>query len=152
MPEPKSVTWVAIADGAKALITENTGSRGKPRLAVLGKREIEVPPARDQGSDRPGRFADAGPNQRSAAEATDWHEFAEERFAAEFAAVLNKAAAAGRFDRLVLIAPDRVIGRMRPSLAAGVAERIVAELHKDLTNHPLPEIESQVGEALFPAA
>ena len=151
MPLPKKTTWVAVADGGKALLLENTGTDAKPALEVLTKRELENPPNREQGTDRPGRFADRGPGQRSAAEVPDWHEFAEAAFAREFAGLLGRAAREGRYDRLVLIAPDRVIGALRPALAPEASERVILEMRKDLTNHPVPEIESLLGRTLFPA-
>ena len=152
MREPRSTLWVAIADGAKALIAVNEGTRLRPSLRILKKTELDNPPAREQGSDRPGRMPDTGTGQRSAMEETDWHDFAEERFAADFARMLNEAAAAGRFDKLVLIAPDRALGRLRPALDRTVADRLVAEHHKDLTKHPVPEIESVLADILSPAA
>jgi len=150
MPLPKTVTWVAVADGGKALLMVNEGTAGEPRLSVLSSRALDNPPAREQGSDRPGRFADAGPNQRSAAEATDWHSFAEARFAEDFASLLNHLAARERFDRLILIAPDRVLGHLRPALSAETTARVTHEITKDLTNHPIPEIETILARALFP--
>lgn len=149
MPSPRVTTWIAVADGGKALVLENRGTDLAPDLAVLSVREMQNPPTREQGTDRPGRYPDPQ-HHRSAVEDTDWHRFAEERFAAEFAAMLNRAGAAGLFDRLVLIAPPRALGDLRPHLGREVSDRLAVEIDRDLTNHPVPEIAAHVSRALKP--
>ena len=143
----RTTTWAAVADGAKALILVNEGTDAQPSLTVLTKAELENPPAREQGSDRPGRRADSGPGQRSAMETTDWHEFEESRFVRDFAERLNRAAARGRFDRLILAAPPKVLGLLRPVLSAEVTDRLAAEIASDLTGHPVDEIGRHIAKA-----
>ena len=146
-------TWVAIADGEKALLFRNDDTDQKPILNVIRKEEIDNPPHREQAANRPGRMQDdgAGGVQRSALDDTDWHELGKERFDKDFAGILNKAALENRFDRLVLIAPPQALGRVRAELRDDVTKRIVAEDDSDLTNHPLDKIEAHVGR-LFPSA
>ena len=146
-------TWVAVADGEKALLFRNDDTDRKPILSVIRKEEIENPPHREQAANRPGRMQDdgAGGAQRSALDDTDWHELGKERFAADFAGILNKAALEHRFDRLVLVAPPQALGRLRAELRDDVSQKIVAEDASDLTNHPLEKIEAHIGR-LFPSA
>jgi len=40
----------------------------------------------------------------------------------------------------VMVAPPRMLGDLRAHLHPEVAECVVAEVPKDLTGHPLPEI------------
>lgn len=141
-------TWVAVADGAKALVLVNEGSDAEPLLRVLAKAELENPPSREQGTDKPGRYPDPAGGQRSAVETTDWHAFEEARFVREFAGRLNRAARAGRFDRLILAAPPKVLGGLRAALSPQAAERVAAELPSDLTGHPVSAIERLIGKAL----
>jgi protein required for attachment to host cells len=62
---------------------------------------------------RPGRVhARLGP-QRSAVKDTDWHQLAEDRFALEVADALNRLALANRFQKLILVAPPKVLGNLR---------------------------------------
>jgi len=150
MPQPKQTTWIAVLDGSKALLLENVNTDLKPELVVLRKEELENPPTREHATDRPGRFADTGAGQRSAAEPTDFHEFAEASFARDFAERLNRAAERRRFDRLVLVAPPRVLGAVRKAVSGQVSERLVSEVGQDLTNHPVPEIAAHVKAALKP--
>lgn len=47
----------------------------------------------------------------------------------------------GRFSELVLVAAPPVLGEMRKELHKEVSDRIIGEVDKDLTNHPVHEIE-----------
>ena len=147
-PIRQKITWVAVADGAKALILVNDGTDSAPVLCVVAKNEIENPPTRQQGTDKPGRRSGSGPSRLSAMEATDWHEFEAGRFVDEFAGRLNRAAQRGLFERLILVAPPRVLGRLRPTLSTQAAACVVAEIGSDLTGHPVDEIEKKIAKAL----
>jgi protein required for attachment to host cells len=142
------LTWVAVADGGKAMILVNDGSDSAPLLSVLSKEELDNPVARKQGEDRPGRRPDTGTGQRSAMEETDWHELGEEKFVRGFAERLNRAASAGRFDRLVLAVPPRVLGQLRKDLSTAAAGCIAAEIGNDLTGLPVGEIERHLARVL----
>ena len=133
--------WVLVADGEKALFLKNEGDTKYPSLTVVRELQEENPPTRLQGSDRPGRFND-GPNvHKSAVADTDWHRIAKERFAEEIAARLYKLAHHGDFKKIILVAPPVVLGEIRKQLHKEVSDRIVAEVPKTLTNHPVYEIE-----------
>lgn len=147
-PLRRKITWAAIADGAKALILVNDGTDREPLLRVVAKNELESRPTHQQGADRPGRRSGPGSGQRSAMEATDWHAFGESRFIDELAARLNRAAARGQFKRLVLAAPPKVLGLLRPALSAQAAACVVAEIGSDLTGHPVDVIEKHIAKTL----
>lgn len=147
-PDRRKITWVAVADGGKALFLVNEGTDAAPVLTVLVKDEIDNPSARAQGADRPGRRAGAGAGQRSAMETTDWHELGEERFVRDFAERLNRFAERGRFERLILAAPPKVLGQLRPALSAKVTDRLAAEIGSDLTGLPVAGIEQHLARAL----
>jgi hypothetical protein len=55
--------------------------------------------------------------------------------------LLEQEAQADRFDQLVIVAPSVIMGELRKSFSGSVEGRIVAEVAKDLTGHPVPEIE-----------
>jgi protein required for attachment to host cells len=103
--------------------------------------EQENPATRDQGTDQPGRAFAAGSSRRSSVEQTDWHRIAEENFADEVAERLYKLAHAGAFEKLVVIAPPRVLGNLRKSFHKEVADKVVGEIPKELTARPVYEIE-----------
>jgi len=147
----QKITWVAVADGGKALLLVNTDTDATPVLRVMDAQALDNPPARDQGTDRPGRMPDQGAH-RSAVETTDWHDIAEARFLKGFAERIDRAAQADRYDRMVLIAPPRVLGDLRAALSAPARRRIAAEIPHDLTHHRVDQIEARVAAALTGAA
>ena len=147
-PARHETTWAAVADGGKALILVNDGTDATPSMTVLSKSELDNPPTREQGTGKPSRRLGGGPGHRSAMEATDWHEFEEARFVEEFAGRLNRAAEGGQFKRLILVAPPKVLGQLRPALSARAAACVVAEIGSNLTGHPVDEIGKHIARAL----
>ncbi|WP_316014056.1 host attachment family protein [Roseobacter sp. HKCCA0434] len=140
----KEGTWVVVADGEKALFLVNKGDAEHPNLDVFREEEQDNPPTREQAANRPGRFND-GPNVHSSAvDDTDWHQLEKERFAKDLADILYKAAHAGKFDKLVLAADPSTLGELRKEYHKEVQDRLVEEIDKDLTNHPIDEIEKML--------
>jgi len=135
---------VLVGDGQKALFLRNKGNPRHVALVVEQILERDNPPTREQGSDRPGRASASVGVARSAMEEADWHHIGKERFAAGLAQALYRHAHANRFEKLVIIAPPKVIGDLRKAFHAEVAERVVAEIPKELTSHPVAEIERLV--------
>lgn len=134
--------WVLIGDGRRALFFSNHGDTELLDLRVVETRVEDNPPTREQGSDAPGRaFASAGSQARSAMANVDWHELEEARFARAMADRINAAAESGEMTEIVIVAPPRTLGEIRKELSVKAQGKVVGELHKDLTKHPLPEIE-----------
>jgi protein required for attachment to host cells len=133
--------WVLVADGEKALFLRNEGDAEYPNLQVVREMNEANPPTHDQGTDRPGRLNDASGDHRSAVEETDWHRIAKERFADEIAERLYRMAHRGDFEKIVLVAPPVVLGEMRHKLHKEVEDRIVGEIAKTLTGHPIDKME-----------
>ena len=151
MAELTTGTWVLVADGEKALILENHGDAEFPHLRVRRKEEQDNPKTIDQAANRPGRMDDSQGN-RSAFQDTDWHELAKDRFARDLADLLYDRAHKGMFDRIVLVAAPEVLGELRRTIHKEVADRVVGEVPKVLTNQPVDVIEKRVSEALADAA
>jgi len=134
--------WVLIGDGRRALFFVNHGDADLLDLRVLETRIDDNPPTREQGSDAPGRsFPAAGAHARSAMENADWHELEEERFARSMAERINAAAEKDEMREIVVVAPPKALGEIRKDLSVKAQGRVAGELAKDLTRHPLPEIE-----------
>jgi protein required for attachment to host cells len=133
--------WVFIGDGQKALFLINEGDEKFPNLRRLAVDEHPDPRTREQGSDKPGRAYSSVGNIRSAVQQADWHEIEKERFAATIADRINRAAHANAFQQLVVVAPPKVLAALRPEFSKEAAAKIAAELDKDLTNHPIDQIE-----------
>ena len=133
--------WVLVGDGEKAMLFRNAGDQDFPNLEVIDLFEHESPPTREQGTDQPGRMVDATGPHKSAMEETDWHRLEKERFAKDVADALYKKAHRGHFERLFIVAPPRTLGDLRGAWHQEVSSRIVGELDKTLTNHPVHQIE-----------
>lgn len=140
-------TCVVVLDGEKALFFRNGGFADVPNLEL--EREIvqDNPPDREQGSDQPGRaFSSVGPG-RSAFDETNFHLLEQERFAVQMAELLKKRALNNEFDKLIVVAPPRTLGAMRKHYHKQVEQRLVGEIGKDLTGHPVSEIEKIILQA-----
>jgi protein required for attachment to host cells len=137
--------FVFIGDGRKALFLRNAGNERFLNLKAERVFVDENPPAREQGTDRPGRaFKRAATNRRSAVETTDWHELEEHRFAQRVAAALEQLVRMRDVKALVVAAPPRTLADLRHALHTDVSARIIAEIGKDLTKHPIAEIEKHL--------
>jgi protein required for attachment to host cells len=128
--------------GRKALFLRNAGDEKFPNLQTERVFLDDNPPTREQGTDRPGRaFKRAATNLRSSVENTDWHDLEEHRFAGRVAAALEQLVRTRNVKALVVAAPPRTLADLRHAFHADVKARIVAEIDKDLTKHPVAEIE-----------
>ena len=137
---------VLVGDGRKALFLRNDGELDRPALTVVRVLTHENPPTSEQGSAPPGRaFASTGQG-RSAYEQVDWHELEEHRFAEEIARGLAGLAGSGDLHAVVLVAPPKVLGDLRAAMPKTLRALVVGELSKDLTKHPVDQIERILAE------
>jgi protein required for attachment to host cells len=136
---------VFIGDGRKALFLRNAGDEKFINLKTEQVFIDDNPSTHEQGTDRPGRaFARARTNRRSGVEATDWHDIEEHRFAQRVAAAMERLVRESKAKVLVVAAPPRTLAELRQSFHADVKSRIIAEIDKDLTKHPVSEIEKHL--------
>lgn len=133
--------WVVVCDGAKALILENAGDTKIPNLKTIRIFEQEDLPTRELGTERPGRTMSSVGHGRSAYQQTDWHDLAEEAFLQSLAQHLDAAVNAGKAKSLIIIAPPRALGVLRPAYSAALKNAVRAEVDKDFVKMPLHEIE-----------
>lgn len=137
--------FVFVGDGRKALFLHNAGDEKFPNLRTERLFTDDNPSTHEQGSDRPGRaFKRAGTNLRSGVGDTDWHDLEEHRFVQRVAAFMERLVRERKVKALVVVAPPRALADLRRALHADVKERIIAEIDKDLTKHPVYEIEKHL--------
>lgn len=155
---------ILVADGRKMLLLRNEGDTEHLNLQVERKEIHESPKDRDQKSDAAGRAsstqsgAGAPPvaqggsmhaqgqgaqfaPSRGSMEETDYHQLEEDRFAAEVADILKTKALNNSFETLIVAAPPRTLGESRKHYHKEVEARLASEVAKDLTKHPVPQIE-----------
>jgi protein required for attachment to host cells len=131
---------VLVADARKAVLLRNVGSAAQLELRVSETFEAPPnPPSHLQGTDRPGRIRSF--DRRSAMEDTDWHELAEKRFALSIAEAVEVAVNREAIPAVVVVAAPRTLSELRRAFPESIRRRITAELDRDLTGHPVAEIE-----------
>lgn len=139
--------YVFVGDGRKALFLRNDGDEKFPNLRTEKVFEDQNPPTHEQGSDRPGRVSETAiPGRRSAVEPTDWHDIEEHHFARQVAAAMERMIRSGEAKALVIVAPPRTLAELRSAFHQDVKACILAEINKDLTKHPIGEIETHLTE------
>lgn len=132
---------VLVADGRKLLFLRNQGDDVYPNLQVEHAEERANPPTRDQATDAAGGASSTQGAARSSMEPTDFHQLEEDRFAADAADLLKRRALSNDFESLIVIAPPRTLGELRKHYHKEVSSRLTGELDKDLTGHPIADIE-----------
>ena len=141
-------SFVVVADGEKMLFFRNEGDGEFLKLEVERKRVQDNPPSREQKTDEAGRTFDAsGGAGRSAYEETDYHELEKSRFAAETAEMLRRRALNNDFENLIIVAPPPTLGELRKHYHKEVEKRLAGEIAKDLTGHPVEQIEKIITAA-----
>ncbi|WP_116092051.1 host attachment family protein [Sphingomonas crusticola] len=135
-------SYVLVADGAKMLFFRNEGDADNISLTVVAAEQQADQADRDIKTDMAGQKpAGSGAGGSTAGEA-DFHQQAEDRFAAEAAERINRAALANQFEKLIIVAPPKTLGELRKHYHKQVEGKIAAEIAKDLTGHPVDKIES----------
>jgi protein required for attachment to host cells len=137
--------FVFVGDGRKALFLRNEGNETFPNLKTESVFEDRNPLTHEQGSERPGRVSKAfDSGQRSAVEPVDWHDIEEHRFARKVATALEQVVRTRKVPALVVVAPPKTLADLRNAFHPDVKSRVIAEIHKDLTKHPVGEIEKHL--------
>jgi protein required for attachment to host cells len=136
--------WVIVCDGRKALVLENAGDE---KFLNLKTREVFDHPdekTSDLGTGAPGRSFSSVGHGRSSVEQTDLHAQEEERFLKKLASHLDAEVKAGRAKSIVIVAPPRALGVLRPAYTHDVRQALQKEIDKDLVKMPVHEIEKHL--------
>src|SRR3954447_9897154 len=145
-------TLIVVADGAKARFLKE--SEDHKKLVPADDADMLAPaarrPDRELVTDKPGRgFSPARDGRRGGFEpAHDPHKLEKHNFTARLAQTLDKACSARQFDRVVLVAPKRRLGELRPLLSPRVKKPVSHEVAKDLTASTPTSLPKALAEAL----
>ena len=139
--------WVVVCDGAKALVLQNAGDAKFPNLKTIEVFEQKDLATREQGTDKPGRVHASTGTIRSSVGQTDWHDQSEQQFLVKLAHHLDAAISAGKAKSVILIAPPRALGMLRPAYSHALKGALRAELDKDFVRMPVHEIEKHLAAA-----
>lgn len=139
-------THVMVVDGARMSLFRNSGQDFDPRLELLDEAQHHSPRTSAMGTDQPGRARQNLGTVGGAHEGTDFHQIAEDEFAAEAATRL-----AGLLQtedaRAVLVASPRVLGIMRWELGPKLRARLIAEIDKDFAGRSAKDVAKMLVSA-----
>lgn len=149
MRHPKIVTWIVVANGARAqILQQNRKGNGLHEALPFGLIGRNLP-TRECVSDRPGVVYDRrGHASHAMAPRIDAHRYEKLQFARALAEELVKGAETNAFRRLVLVAPPQTLGDLRGLLPDRVRSLVQAEIPKDLTHLSLPAVHRQLAGAV----
>ncbi len=127
------MTWILVADGSRARLYANSGpGTGLEAITDQELKGLNLP-SREIMADRPGRSFDSAGSGRHAMEPrSDARDIEKERFTRSLAELLDRERGEGKYERLVIVAPPRELGRLRAALPPAVQKCVTAELNKDL--------------------
>ena len=133
---------IVVGDGKRTIFLRNEGDATFLNLVVEQTLLNDNPATHLQGTDKPGRvFTRAGGTHRSSVEATDWHHLSKLRFAREVAGKIDAWLNERASPAVVIVATTRTLTELRRHLSAAAKTAVIAEIAKDLTRHPVAEIE-----------
>ena len=107
------------------------------------RAEEPWPPTKSAPTRRAVRHSSLG-HGRSSVEQTDWHDQAERAFLAQLVKHLDAALAAGKVKSLIMVAPPRALGVLRPAYTHALRAAVRAELDKDFVKLPVYQIEKHL--------
>jgi len=132
MKIPKG-TLVAVVDGEKLALFENTGQQA---VQLTAKPTPEIA---ERASGAAGRISsEANPDNDTQAE---------DGFAMGVADVLNKWVLTNKVESLFVIAAPKTLGQLRKGWHKETEGRVVGELAKDLTGHSTDQIAAAIENA-----
>jgi len=141
---------ILVADGRKMLLLRNKGTADAPQLDVEYGEEQPNPSDSDQKTDMAGRRPMVGGLGQSSVSEADYHQQAEDRFAARIADHLNSLALENDLGALVVVAAPRTLGVLRRHFHKQVLPRIIAQVEKNLTGHTTDQIARMLVSAEEP--
>jgi protein required for attachment to host cells len=134
MQLPKGAT-VAVVSGGKLHLYVNGGSDTDIGLAALPQAKV----------DAAHRGADSG-HQSSAAN-PDRHQAADDGYAVGVVDILNRDVLEHRISELLIIAAPQTLGELRKHYHKALSAVLLGELHKDLTDHSIKDIEKAIASS-----
>lgn len=126
-------THIAVIDGERFIWLRNTGDAAHPQLENLATPDLD-PTNRSQGKMRHSITT----NQHSG---NDLDEAAHVAAAADW---LNHQVLTNQIENLIVVADKRSLGELRRHYHGELEKRLIGEVGKALTNHPVADIEQAI--------
>ena len=141
MPLPHDAL-VLVADGRKMLFFRNRGDENQIDLRTEAHDARRDRKDREIKTDAPGTAKQSFGYGRSTYEEADFQQQEEDRWIKDAADELKSRALRGDFDTLVIVAPPKALGVLKKCLHKEVEKRIVCMINKEMSGHPIPDIEA----------
>jgi protein required for attachment to host cells len=132
----QSLSWIVLADGSRGRILV------QERLGAPLKRAYDEEDLADDRTLAPAPGRAAEPHEEP-------NDKAEHAFCQFVADLINRAAKARRFQRLILVAPPHMLGGLRKSLAPQARALVSAELTKNWLRLTDADVTRGLGDALL---
>lgn len=137
-------TWILVADRARARILEISGGAPMAEVACFTSPESRVR-GRETTTERLPRTIESMGGARHAIEPhTTLREKTTQRFARLLGDALERAHDEHRYERLVLVAPPRFLGRLRAALNEPLRACVAEEICSDLTMLPIHALRERL--------
>lgn len=153
MRQPIKPTWIVVMDSSVAhfyaLHHDEDGNRNIDEAAPDMQSNIHRR-SQDLKSDKPGRgFSSAATDARHAMEPPhDYHKLEKHDFVHTVVAYLDAMRNAHKFERLVIVAPDRSLGEFRREMRDPLRRCVWREVDKDLVRLNAQELWLRLAPAL----
>ncbi len=138
----QKITYILVSNGSKANIY--ISNMNKHNLTLINTLESQTARMHsyELGSKKPhGIFERNTPESR-----VDLRAKEEEKFIHCVAELLNKDAATGQFQSLVLISPPKILGNLRRMLKKITTKSVIKEIKKDLVHMDEQNLKTYIWE------
>lgn len=137
--------WVLVADSGSARIFELQKTPAEFREVQTLVSDALHKRTSDMVSDGSGRSFNAqGPGGHSKEQKSDPHDLAEQEFCRKLADKLELAANMKVFEKLVIFADPKTLGRLRPLMSKNVRKQVTHEVNLDLVGMPLEKLKKKI--------
>jgi protein required for attachment to host cells len=138
-------TWILVAHRAGAVLYQSHG----PGVPLACIEQIRNPRGRlkagELDADKPGRAFDRyGGGRHAYSRQQSGPDHVDAAFAVQLAERLEHARIESSFERLILIAPAKMLGKLREALAEPLRGMVVASLAKDLGHSDGDQVRTQL--------
>lgn len=139
------IRWILVADAGRGKLLEQKKDGVLVHISpTLHPLEVEPHRHRDKSSHKPGIGTSSYMSSQHVFEpTTPWHEVEKAFFCKAMADIISPRWE--EFDLLTLIAPPRVLGKIRENLDVKAVRKIDQEIAKDLTKKSLEELKDYIG-------
>jgi len=145
MSNASSPYWILVADSGNARILEIKRTPAEIRMVHKLTSETLHMRSGDLKSDASGRsFHVQGPSSHSKKPRSDAHDQAEKEFSRILVAKLELAAQHKSFERLLIAADPKTLGRLRQYMTKALTARVTDEWNVDLTGIPMAPLEKRL--------